>query len=58
MGPGKSTPVISQAQKFIIPVAAFGGDALVYPESYPQAGQPVLDYQEKPIGERGLVFYN
>jgi hypothetical protein len=55
-----STPVISRAQKFILPVPALagGGEALIYPPDHPQAGQPVLDWQGNPIGERGLIFYN
>ena len=57
---GYSTPVISNAQKFIIPVPAFvqGGEPLVYPQSYEKAGQPILDYTGKPVGDRGLVFFN
>ncbi|MBO0932541.1 hypothetical protein [Fibrella aquatilis] len=59
-GPGYSTPVISKAQKFIIPVPAFGakGELLIYPEEQPKAGQPILDYKGNPIGERGIVFFN
>lgn len=59
-GAGFSTPVISNAQKFIIPVPAFGqrGEPLVYPSGYEKAGQPILDYTGKPIGDRGLVFFN
>jgi len=52
--------VISNAQKFIIPVPAFvqGGEPLVYPQSYEKTGQPILDYTGKPVGDRGLVFFN
>jgi hypothetical protein len=52
--------VISQAQKFIIPVPALGesGEPLVYPQSYEKAGQPITDYTGKPVGDRGLVFFN
>jgi len=52
--------VISSAQKFIIPVPAFvqGGEPLVYPQGYEKAGQPILDYTGKPVGDRGLVFFN
>jgi len=53
-----STPVISSAQKFIIPVPAFGGEPLVYPKGDPKAGQPIVDYEGKPIGARGLIFFN
>jgi len=56
--PASSTSVISSAQKFIIPVPAFGGEALVYPKGDDKSGKPILDYEGKPIGERGLVFFN
>lgn len=58
-GADKSTPVISGAQKFVIPVPAFkdGGEQLVYPEGE-KAGQPIADWQDKPIGDKGLVFFN
>lgn len=60
VGEGFSTPVISNAQKFILPVPALGqnGEPLVYPPSYEKAGQPILDYTGKPVGEKGLVFFN
>lgn len=60
VGEGYSTAVISNAQKFILPVPAFGarGEPLVYPPSYEKAGQPILDYQGNPVGDRGLVFFN
>lgn len=59
-GPGYSTPVISKAQKFSIPVPAFGstGELLIYPKEHSKAGQPILDYKGNPIGERGIVFFN
>lgn len=58
--PGSSTAVISSAQKFIIPVPKLnaGGEPLVYPAGHEKAGQQILDYEGKPIGERGLVFLN
>jgi len=60
VGSGYSTPVISNAQKFIIPVPAFGqaGELLVYPKSYEQGGKPILDYTGQPVDDRGLVFFN
>lgn len=60
VGSGYSTSVISNAQKFIIPVPVLvqGGEPLVYPQSYEKAGQPILDYTGKPVGDRGLVFFN
>jgi hypothetical protein len=59
-GPGQRTPVISNAQKFIIPVPAFkqGGEPLVYPKGDPNAGKPIVDYEGKPIGDHGIVFFN
>lgn len=55
----KSTPVISNAQKFILPVPAFadGGEPLVHPNGQKQ-GQPITDWQGNPIGDRGVVFHN
>jgi hypothetical protein len=61
VGSGYSTSVISNAQKFIIPVPAFGhgGEPLVYPQGYEKSGQPILlDDTGKPVGDRGLVFFN
>lgn len=59
-GPNYSTPVISAAQKFIIPVPTLGkaGELLLYPAETSKSGQPILDYQGNPIGERGIVFFN
>ena len=56
---GETTPVISRAQKFIIPVASLagGGEPLVHSEGA-QAGTPILDYKGERIGDRGLVFFN
>jgi hypothetical protein len=58
--PSGSTAVISSAQKFIIPIPAFGrtGEPLVYPKGHEKDGQPILDYEGKRIGEKGLVFFN
>jgi hypothetical protein len=58
--PATSTSVISSSQKFIIPVPEFGGrgEPLVYPKGDKKAGKPILDYEGKPIGDRGLVFFN
>ena len=55
-----STAVISGAQKFIIPVPAYEarGEPLIYPKSNERAGQPIVDYEGKAIGERGVVFFN
>jgi hypothetical protein len=52
-------PVISAAQKFVIPVAAFAdADPLVDPRGTEKAGRPITDWQGNPIGEKGIVFYN
>lgn len=56
-----STAVMSDAYKFIIPVPALSPEAaepLVYPEGHEQAGQPIVDYKNRPIGDWGLVFFN
>ena len=59
-GPGLSTPVISQTQKFIIPVPAFdsGGEKLIYPPTHKQAGELIKDWQGNSVGETGVVFFN
>lgn len=59
-GPGLSTPVISQAQKFILPVPALGsaGEKLVYPTNHEHAGEPITDWQGNPVGDTGVVFFN
>lgn len=59
-GPDHSTAVISNAQKFIlpIPILGAGGEPLVYPPRHHQAGQPIVDYRGSSIGDRGLVFFN
>ena len=59
-GSGLSTPVISQAQKFILPVPAFdnGGEKLDYPINHELAGEPITDWQGNPVGETGVVFFN
>ncbi len=55
-----TTKVISAAQKFIIPVPPFGesGEPLLYPQGHEQAGQPILNWEKKPIGTHGIVFWN
>lgn len=55
-----ATPVISSAQKFIIPVPALagGGEPLRYPDGHENAGAPIMDFEGKPVAERGLVFFN
>lgn len=60
VGPGRSTAIISSAQKFIIPVPVLGasGEPLIYPEGAEKAGEPILDYESNPIGDRGIVFFN
>jgi len=59
-GSGLSTLVISQAQKFILPVPAFdnGGEKLDYPINHELAGEPIADWQGNPVGETGVVFFN
>lgn len=55
-----ATKVISGAQKFVIPVPAFQdqGEPLVYPAGADKAGEPIADWQGKPIGDNGVVFFN
>jgi hypothetical protein len=51
--------VISAAQKFVLPVAAFAdADPLVYPGGTEKAGQSITDWQGKPVGAKGIVFFN
>lgn len=55
-----ATPVISAAQKFVIPVPRFsdGGEPLVIPAHPPEAGQRIVDWQGNPVGDYGVVFWN
>jgi hypothetical protein len=57
---GHSLPVISTAQKFVIfiPPLEGGGEPLVYPSGHKNAGKPIVDWEGKPIGERGILFFN
>lgn len=57
--PENCTPVISNAQKFILPIPALqgGGEPLVHPNGDKQ-GQPITDWQGNPIAESGVVFSN
>lgn len=56
--------VVSNAQKFVIPVPQFEGEPLVYPNGAKDkdgkciAGNPIVDWQGQPIGEKGVVFFN
>jgi hypothetical protein len=55
----KAKPVISAAQKFVIPVAVLDdADSLVYPVGTKNAGQRITDWEGKPIGEKGIIFFN
>ncbi len=58
--PNSSTAVISNAYKFVIPVPALCEQAepLVYPGDHSQSGEPIVDGEGNPIGDRGLVFFN
>jgi filamentous hemagglutinin family protein len=59
-GPGLSTPVISQAQKFILPVPTLSsaGEKLVYPPHHERAGESITDWQGNSVGDTGIVFFN
>lgn len=55
-----SIRVRSLMTKFVIPLSdtlASTGEPLVYPDGE-HAGQPIVDWQNKPVGERGIVFRN
>lgn len=61
----KAVKVISSAQKFILPIPQLSdGEALVYPSGTKNKtgelieGQPIADWQGKPIGDSGVVFFN
>lgn len=57
---GGGKPVISSAQKFILPVPDLkgNGEPLVYPAGHEKAGQSITDWQGKKIGDDGIVFFN
>ena len=53
-----STPVVSGAQKFVLPIPKLkDGEPLIHSEGA-QAGQPITDWQGNPIGDKGVVFVN
>lgn len=56
LSPEKTTPVISSAQKFIIPIPNLGdeAEALINPETK----EPIKDWKGNPVQGRGVVFYN
>jgi hypothetical protein len=55
----EARPVVSAAQKFVIPVAAAeDAQPLLYPPGTERAGQPITDWEGKPVGERGIIFFN
>lgn len=60
----KGAEVVSNAQKFVIPVPQFEGEPLIYPAGAKDkdgnsiAGKPIVDWQGQPIGEKGVVFFN
>jgi len=60
IGPSFSTSVVSDGQKFILPVPSFkaDGEPLVYPSGHEKAGQPILDHEGHKIGDKGIVFFN
>lgn len=54
-----ATPVLSSAQKFVVPVGLLpDADPLVHPAGTEKAGQRITDWEGKPIGESGIVFFN
>src|SRR5262249_41916794 len=52
-------PVVSSAQKFVIPVAPFADAVpLRYPAGAEKAGQPITDWGGQPVGDKGIIFFN
>jgi hypothetical protein len=55
----KARPVVSPAQKFVIPIAVLhDADRLVYPPGDENAGQPIVDWNGKVLDGKGIVFRN
>lgn len=50
----KGTPVISSANKFVLTIPKTQGEPLVDPNT----GKAITDWEGKPVGESGIVFYN
>ena len=60
-----STPVVSSAMKYILPVPEGKGEPLVYPETVTDAkgqvhqkGTPITNWEGKPLEGTGVVVYN
>jgi hypothetical protein len=55
----EARPVISAAQKFVIPVAAFDdADPLVYPGGTEKAGEPISDWRGNVVGTKRIIFFS
>jgi hypothetical protein len=55
----RATPVLSAAQKFVLPVGVLpDAEPLVHPLGTEKAGQKITDWEGEPIGDRGIVFFN
>ena len=50
----EGTPVISSANKFVLTIPKTQGEPLVNPNT----GKAITDWEGKPVGESGIVFYN
>lgn len=50
----EGTPVISPANKFVLTIPKTQGEPLVNPNM----GKAITDWEGKPVGESGIVFYN
>ena len=50
----EGTPVISSANKFVLTIPKTQGEPLVNPST----GKAITDWEGKPVGESGIVFYN
>lgn len=50
----EGTAVISPANKFVLTIPKTQGEPLVNPNT----GKAITDWERKPVGESGIVFYN
>jgi hypothetical protein len=55
-----ASPYVNRTKRFIVPVPALpeGGEALIFPEGSPKAGQPMKLQSDGVTPARGIVFFN